>query len=140
MKKRTLVHSVALSAFLMGGVALAAAPANAIVDNNTYLISNAYMHDTASPVPVGPKTAVSIPWTVVEKLCHGSTAHFIKGSDSCAFDVYATSDAAHPKQIHVATVTMYLSNGDIVNIAQLGLEYGLKLVAVAPGKVELDNV
>lgn len=139
MKKGTLIYSVSLFAFLMGGAAFAAAPNHMAVDNNTYLISNAYMHDIASSAPLGPKSSEVIPWTTITTLCHG-TALSMKSSDSCAFDVYATSDAANPKQIHVATVTMYLSDGKVVNIAQLGSQYGLKVVAVAPGKFELDNV
>lgn len=139
MKKGILLCSVALAAFLMGGAAFAKAPEHMAVDNNTYLISNAYMHDIASSAPLGPKSSETIPWTTITALCHG-TSSLLKSSDSCAFDVYATSDAANPKQIHVATVTMYLSDGKVVNIAQLGAQYGLKVVAVAPGKFELNNV
>ena len=137
MKKINSILAIGLSACLITCTAFAAAPANMSVDNNTYLISNAYMHDAPTSVPVGPKSFALIPWSEVTTFCHGSS---MSGSDSCAFDVYATSDGANPKQIHVATVTFYLSNGEFVNIKQLALQYGLKLAAVAPGKIELDNV
>lgn len=138
MKKVLLVQSLALTAVLASGAAFAAAPANMIIDNNTFLVTNAYVHDAASSAPLGPKSSESIPWASVTKTCHGAASPLMKGSDSCAFDVYA-SYSPDPKQIHVGTVTFYLSNGEVVNIAQLGLRYGLKIVSTAPGQFELDN-
>ncbi len=138
MKKTLLVQSLALTAVLVSGAVLAT-PANMVIDNNTMLVTNAYVHDVASPSPLAPKTAESLPWAAVTALCHGTKVPMIKGSDSCAFDVYA-SYSSDPKQIHVGTVTFYVSNGEVVNVKQLALQYGLKIVSTAPGQFELDNV
>lgn len=140
MKKSLFLGSVGVAALMLSGAVLAAAPANMIIDNNTTLSSNAYIHDSASPNVLAPKTAESISWADVTALCHGTTPPLLGGSDSCSFDVYATLDAANPQQIHVATVNMYLSNGDVINIAQLGTSYGLVVKAVAPGQFELDTI
>src|SRR3990167_8351726 len=133
MKKALLIQSVALTAVLASGAALAAAPANMVIDNNTSLVTNAYVHDIASPSALGPKSSESIPWGTVTALCHGTKSPLMKVSDSCAFDVYA-SRSSNPKQIHVGTVTFYVSNGEVVNIAQLGLQYRLKIISTAPGQ------
>lgn len=137
MKKALLIQSVALTAALVCGAACAA-PANMVIDNNTFMTSNAYTHDQAAPSPLAPKSSESIPWATVTALCHGTVPPLMKGSDSCAFDVYA-SYSPDPKQIHVGTVTFYVSDGEVVNITQLGLQYGLKIISNAPGQFELDN-
>lgn len=138
MKKALLIQSLALAAVLASGAALAT-PANMVIDNNTFMVTNAYVHDAASPSSLAPKSAETVPWAVVTTLCHGTTIPLMKGSDSCSFDVYA-SYSPDPKQIHVGTVTFYLSDGEVVNIAQFGLQYGLKIISTAPGQFELDNV
>jgi hypothetical protein len=140
MKIAKLLQCAVCCAGLISGVAAAAAPSAMVVDNNTLFWTNAYIHDAASPSALGPKSNESIPWTAVTSLCHGTQPPLMQGSDSCAFDVYATTDSANPKQIHVATVTMYLSDGQVVNVAQHALQYGLKVMPVFPGHFELDNV
>lgn len=139
MKKSFLVKSFACVALLASGVTFAAAPANMLVTNNSMYMSNAYIHDVATPYPTGPKSFESIPWSTMKSMCHGKGVA-LTGSDSCAFDVYATYNS-NPKLIHVATVTFFLSNGYVVSIVNArGLQYGLKVATLAPGQFELDQV
>lgn len=139
MNKSFFLKSVGCAAFLAIGVASASAPSGMVVVNNTLETANAYMHNIASPYPTAPKSSESIPWGVLKSMCDGKKS-MLKGSDSCAFDVYATY-TSNPKLIHVATVTFFLSNGNIIDIVNAhGLQYGLKIVSTAPGQFELDNV
>lgn len=140
MKKSFLIKSFACAALLTTGVVFAAAPDNMLVTNNSFDTVNGYIHDVASPYPTAPKSFESIPWSKISKLCHGTTASMPTGSDSCSIDVYATYNS-NPKLIHVATVTMFLSNGNIASIVNdHGLQYGLKVVSPGPGQFELDAV
>lgn len=140
MKKSFLIKSFACTALLTTGAALATAPDNMLVTNNSFDTVNGYIHDVASPYPTPPKSFESIPWSKISKLCHGTSSSKLTGSDSCSIDVYATYNL-NPKLIHVATVTMFLSDGNIVSIVNdHGLQYGLKVVSPGPGQFELNQV
>ncbi len=141
MKNSFLVSAFACTVLLTTGAAFAAAPADMSISNNSFDVSNGYIHNIASPYPLGPKSFEAIPWAKMTELCHGATPRAtLKGSDSCSIDVYATYNS-NPKLIHVATVTMFLSNGDIVSIVNAhGYQYGLQVVSTAPGQFELDMI
>ena len=133
MKKTTVLKSLALSLVAMSGIAMAAAPDSMQIANMTCYTTNAYVHNTASQKVLGPYSSESIPWDAVTHLCHGSAPLLASSSDPCAFEVYATTDSAAPKQIDVGTVTMYLSDGRVLSIHNNKSAYGLKIVSVGPG-------
>lgn len=137
-----LMNIVKLASFslAMASASVMAAPANLLVDNNTGLIANAYVHTVASPNIIGPHGTLSLPWTTVTNVCHNTMPPLFSSSDPCAFEIYATDDPANPQKIDVGTVTMYLSDGHVGYVENKSLFYNLKIVALSPGQFELNTI
>ena len=139
MARMNLTKTLVVSALLFSCSIFAAAPAKMTIINSTGLMTDAYVHGNASPNVLLPHSSFSVPWGKVTKICHNTQLPMLQSSDPCAFEVYATNDPANLKQIDVGTVTMYLSDGHVVNINNKGSSYGLKIVALSPGQFELDD-
>ena len=140
MKKMHLVKCLGLSVALTSAASFASAPVQMNIINKSSFITNAYVHDIASPAVLAPHSVEKISWANVKKLCHNLHAYSMKSSDPCSFEVYATTDKHKPKQIDVGTVTFYVNDGEVVNIANKGLVYGLKIDALAPGQFVMSNI
>lgn len=136
MKTTKTLKALAFSLAIMSGAAVAGAPANMVILNNSPYSTNAYVHGVASPNALAPHSSELIPWANVTNLCHGTTPPMLQSSDPCSFEVYATNDA-DPQQIDVGTVTMYLSDGHISQVVNKATTYGFRMKGIAPGKFAL---
>jgi hypothetical protein len=122
MKKISIVVTTCL-AITTSAFAAHHAPTKMLVVNDSGYTTNAYFHGNPSPLPVGPYESKSIPWKTLATLCYHSSG-MLKASDPCAFQVYA-SDDNNPQQYNVAVITLYLSNGHIVNITNNGKKFAV---------------
>ncbi|HLB55747.1 MAG TPA: hypothetical protein VJK30_00250 [Coxiellaceae bacterium] len=136
MKKSFWIKSIACAALMVTGVALADAPADMLITNDTGYYTNAYVHNNPGQ-PLGPHKVETIPWTTVANLCHGTST--VKDADPCAFEVYLSRKASNPEQIDFATVTFYVSNGNLVDINYVTHVKGLKIDSPVAGQFTLKH-
>jgi len=134
MKKLLLTGILSVALFSSAALAV---PSDFKIMNNTGYSTNAYVHGVASPSVVGAYSFANIPWANVTDMCHGVTPP-LKAQDPCSFEVYATN-GADPQQIDVGTVVFYLSDGNFEYVSNHALSYGLKIVPLAAGQIELED-
>lgn len=138
MKKAFWIKSITCAALLTSGAALAGAPADMLITNNTGYYTNAYVHNNPSQ-PLGPHKVETIPWTgatSVTSLCHGGSSA-VKDADPCAFEVYVSRTSNNPQQIDLATVTFYVSNGKVLDIDYVTHVKGVEIESPAAGQFVL---
>lgn len=136
MKKAFWIKSIACAALMVTGAALADAPANMLITNDTGYYTNAYVHDIAGQ-PIGPHAMGTVPWTKIASLCNGTSN--IKDANPCAFEVYVSHNANNPKQTDLATVTFYVSNGKLVDINYVTHGKRLEIESSAAGQFTLEH-
>lgn len=132
--KKTSIAAAIIACLALNSVAFAAqSPAEISVVNDSGYMTNAYFHGNPSPLPLAAHKSEYVPWNTLMTLCHGSQG-MLKASDPCSFQVYASNNG-NPKQYNVAVITLYLSNGHVVNITNNSKKF--RVVSNGPAHFEL---